>query len=73
MTGKAVVTFKRLLSQHGVPFSRTHIDRLEKAKPPKFPKSFKLNDFRGSPRVWWEHEIIEWLEARAKASTDAPK
>lgn len=71
MSGKAVVTFKRLRAQFGVPYSRTHLARLEDVG--KFPYSFKLSDHRNSPIVWWEHEIIEWLEGRAKASTDAPK
>jgi hypothetical protein len=32
----------------------------------RFPSCFKLNDFRGSPPVWWKHEVIAWLENRAK-------
>jgi hypothetical protein len=71
MHGKAVVTFKRLSKDFGIPYSRTHLKRLELTG--KFPFSFKLNDFRGSPIVWWEHEIIEFLQSRAKASTDAPE
>ena len=71
MTGKAVVTFKRLRGQFGVPYSRTHLARLEDVR--KFPQSFKLSDFRGSPRVWWSHEVAEFLQNRAKARTDAPK
>jgi predicted DNA-binding transcriptional regulator AlpA len=71
MSSKAVVTFKRLSKDFGIPYSRTHLKRLMLSG--KFPFGFKLNDFRGSPLVWWEHEIIEWLESRAMASTDAPK
>ncbi|MFK4719376.1 putative DNA-binding transcriptional regulator AlpA [Bradyrhizobium niftali] len=69
MTGKAVVTFKRLRGQFGAPYSRTHLARLEDCG--KFPSSFKLSDHRNSPIVWWEDEIIDWLEKRAMASTDS--
>ncbi|TWH96165.1 hypothetical protein IQ17_06447 [Bradyrhizobium daqingense] len=71
MSEKSVVTFKRLRSDFGIPYSRTHLDRLEKAK--RFPKSFKLSIYRGSPRVWWSHEVFEYLERCAKARSDAPK
>ncbi|MEY9634693.1 putative DNA-binding transcriptional regulator AlpA [Bradyrhizobium sp. USDA 4011] len=71
MSGKSVVTFKRLRSDFGIPYSRTHLDRLEKAK--RFPQSFKLSPYRGSPRVWWVIEVIEYLERCAKARSDAPK
>jgi hypothetical protein len=33
----------------------------------RFPQSFKLGDFHGSPCVWWNHEVIAWLEAKAAA------
>lgn len=71
MTVKAVVTFKRLKAEFGIPYSRTHVDRLEEAR--KFPNSFKLSDHRNSPRVWWVHEVVEWLDSRSRANTDAPK
>ncbi|MHC2255646.1 hypothetical protein ACVILK_005338 [Bradyrhizobium embrapense] len=54
MSEKSVVAFKRLRSDFGVPYSRTHLDRLEKAKA--FPQSFKLSNHRNSPRVWWAIE-----------------
>ncbi|MCW2114450.1 helix-turn-helix transcriptional regulator [Bradyrhizobium elkanii] len=69
MTGKAVVTFKRLRGQFGVPYSRTHLARMEERG--KFPSSFKLSDHRNSPIVWWENEVIDWLESRAAASSDS--
>jgi predicted DNA-binding transcriptional regulator AlpA len=67
MIVKAVVSFKRLKSDYGVVYSRTHLDRMEKLR--KFPSSFKLSDHRNSPRVYWAHEIAEWLEGRARASS----
>jgi predicted DNA-binding transcriptional regulator AlpA len=64
MTGKEVANF-RAIKALGIPYSRTHITRMEKAG--KFPRRFKLGEFRGSPPVWWLHEVIVWLEAKAKA------
>lgn len=71
MSRKAVVPINRLKPDFGIRFSRTHLDRKE--DDGSFPLSFKLGDHRNSPRVYWEHEIIEYLERCAKASTDAPK
>ena len=33
---------------------------------PTAPRPFKLGASTQSPSVWWEHEIVEWLEARAQ-------
>ena len=62
MTGYEVVTFKGLKAL-GIAYSRSHIDRLEKRK--RFPESFKLEDHRNSPRVWWLSEVIDWLKRRS--------
>lgn len=62
MTGYEVVDFVGLQAL-GVSWKRTHIDRQEKAG--KFPKSFKLSDEPKARRVWWLHEIIDWLKRRA--------
>jgi predicted DNA-binding transcriptional regulator AlpA len=64
VTLRKVVTFKQLKSLFGIPYSRTHIDRLEEAGI--FPPSFGLSHHRNSRRVWWQHEIIAWLEAQAQ-------
>jgi hypothetical protein len=61
---KSVVNWKGVKSL-GIVYSKTQITRKEKADPPTFPRSFKLDDHRNSPRVWWKHEVIAWLEARA--------
>jgi hypothetical protein len=56
-------------------YSRTHIDRLEekrreKGPPHGFPLSFKLEpDNPKSRRVWWQKEVVEWLESRAARRT----
>jgi predicted DNA-binding transcriptional regulator AlpA len=62
MTGYEVVNF-RGLKAIGIPYSRTHVRRMEKNGG--FPRAFKLGDHRNSPFVWWLHEIIEWLKAKA--------
>jgi predicted DNA-binding transcriptional regulator AlpA len=64
MTGKEVANF-RSIKALGIPYSRTHIWRLVASGD--FPKPFKLGSHRNSPPVWWLREIIEWLEAKAKA------
>jgi hypothetical protein len=61
MTGNEVVSFKGL-KELGLPYSRTHIDRLEKAK--MCPASFKLHASRGGRRVWWLKEWLEWFRTR---------
>ncbi|MGY3388342.1 prophage regulatory protein [Bradyrhizobium sp. USDA 3311] len=73
---KAVVTFKQLKTEFGIPYCRAHIDRLEDPDDPcydpDFPKSFKLGRGRMARRVWWQHEIIAWLEIRATRRNDLP-
>ena len=55
-----VLRFSELHKLKGIPFSRMHIDRLEKAG--NFPRRFKI----GVNSVCWsEKEIDEWLEQRA--------
>jgi predicted DNA-binding transcriptional regulator AlpA len=65
MTGYEVVNFRGLKSL-GIPYSRAHIWRLMRRG--EFPSCFKLGSHRNSPPVWWLSEVIEWLEARAKAA-----
>ncbi len=65
MTGKEVANFRELKSMRLMPYSRVHAMRL--VKHGKFPEPFKVGDFRGSPLVWWVSEVVEWLEAKAKA------
>jgi len=62
MDGKRVVNWKGIKAL-GVVYSKTQITRKEQAAT--FPRSFKLDNYRNSPRVWWEHEVIKWLEDRA--------
>lgn len=64
MTGKEVANF-RAIKALGIPYKRTHIFRL--CKDGKFPQFFKLGPYRNSPPVWWLHEVIAWLETKAKA------
>jgi predicted DNA-binding transcriptional regulator AlpA len=64
MTGKEVANF-RAIKALGIPYSRTHLFRLVKSGD--FPRPFKVGSHRNSPPVWWLHEVIQWLEAKAKA------
>jgi len=66
-TGKEVANFRVLKSLGIVPYSKTQVMRLVKAG--KFPEPFKVGDFKGSPLVWWVGEVVEWLEAKAKAGS----
>jgi prophage regulatory protein len=45
--------------EYGIPFSRVHIDRLQKAG--KFPKKVMLGP---NTAAYLESEILAWLEAR---------
>ena len=65
MTRKEVVNFRGLKAL-GIPYSRGHIWRLMRAG--EFPLCFKLGSHRNSPPVWWVCEVIEWLEAKARAA-----
>lgn len=44
-----------------VPFTSQHISRLEKKN--QFPKRIKIGERRVG---WWQHEVMEWLEHRAR-------
>lgn len=63
MTEHEVCTYRDLRVRFGIPYSRTHIDRLEKRG--KFPMSFKLGRGRGARRVWWVQKVVEWLQNAA--------
>ena len=48
-----------------IPFSRAHIDRLEKKN--QFPRRLKL----GLRRVGWrQSEVLRWIDERAKRSVE---
>jgi predicted DNA-binding transcriptional regulator AlpA len=59
-----ILSFKELKTLKGIPYSRTHINRL--IKEGKFPASFALNPERPGRIGWWEDEIDDWLRARAE-------
>jgi prophage regulatory protein len=58
----AAVRFVRYaqLSQRGIPYSRTHLARLEKAG--KFPKHIRLSEHT---TAWLASEIDDWAAARS--------
>lgn len=33
---------------------------------PRAPKSFKLGNSPNSPTLWWEHEVVEFMELSAR-------
>lgn len=61
------VRFQRFKPDYGIPYSRMHIDRLEKAG--RFPKRVQLGP---NSVAWVEDEIIAW-QAERIAARDRPK
>jgi prophage regulatory protein len=57
--------FKQLKTEKSIPFSRMHVDRLEKAG--KFPKRVRL----GEHTVAWVEEEIDAMQAAQLAARDA--
>lgn len=62
MTGYEVVDHKGLKAL-GIRYCKVHLMRMERAGD--FPRSFKLRQFRNSPRVWKLAEVLEWLNSRS--------
>jgi len=59
---RKLVTKKELKTIYGIPYSPTHIARLEKAGT--FPSRIVL----GLCRVaWWSDEVEAWMESRPRA------
>jgi prophage regulatory protein len=64
---KRLVTYKEL-RDYGIPYCRTHLDRLEDAN--EFPRRIPL----GRCRVVWElAEIEEWVQSRLLFRNQAPE
>jgi len=42
------------------------LNKRSSAYDPDAPQPFKLGWSERSPSVWWEHEVLAWLEARAQ-------
>ena len=57
-----VLTFPELKCLKGIPYSRQHLDRLEKAG--KFPRRIQISEARIG---WSEVEVDEWLGQKADA------
>lgn len=51
--------------------SRSHIfsqlDPKSPAYDEDFPKPFRLGKSTNSPSVWWEHEIVAWMQRKAQS------
>jgi predicted DNA-binding transcriptional regulator AlpA len=57
-TDNRIIRYAQLKTELGVPYSRTHLDRLEAEG--KWPRRFKLSE--GSNYFgWWRREIVEHL------------
>ncbi|MCL1553740.1 helix-turn-helix transcriptional regulator [Xanthomonas nasturtii] len=56
------LSFKGLLKITGVSKSKAY--ELKKTDP-TFPKGIPLYDSDRSPRLYWTHEAIAWVEGRA--------
>jgi predicted DNA-binding transcriptional regulator AlpA len=61
-----ILTYRDLKAVKGISHSKTHINRLVKAK--KFPRPFKPFGERGI-NAWDEAVIDEFLEAAKRAAT----
>lgn len=61
------VRFHHFRPDYGIPYSRVHIDRLEKAG--RFPRRVQLGP---NSVAWVEDEIIDW-QAERIAARDRPK
>ena len=57
-----ILRFPELKPEKGIPYSRVHTDRLEKAG--KFPRRVRLSD---NAVGWVEDELDKWLADRAAA------
>lgn len=61
-----MLSFSHLKSVKGIPYSRMHVDRLEKMD--RFPKRVHLSP---GAVVWVEAEIDKWLNERITARSCA--
>jgi prophage regulatory protein len=61
-----ILNFEELRSEKGIPYSKVHIWRLERAG--KFPKRVPLG---ASRHGWSECEIDEWIAARMAERSSA--
>lgn len=50
------------LKQMGVPYTKTHLNRLANAG--EFPKPIKLGPARNSRKAWLKDDIDAWLQQR---------
>ena len=60
---KRALTFNQLMPEKGIPYTRQHILRMEKAG--RFPMHFELSPKR---IAWLESEIDDWIDARVAES-----
>jgi predicted DNA-binding transcriptional regulator AlpA len=51
--------------RHKIGLSNATIDRLENPGEESYDPEFPTRFYIGGRCFWWEHEIDEWMEARA--------
>ena len=56
-----LLRYPELKEKKGVPYTRMHIDRLERAEPPRFPRRVHLGP---GTIAWVEEEIDQYLLAK---------
>jgi len=61
MARRRLLTYDEL-RDHGVPYTRQHLDNLERAG--KFPKRVAIGEFRIG---WVEQEVDDYIEAKISA------
>ena len=66
-TDNRIIRYAQLKPELGIPYSRTHIDRLEAEG--KWPRRFKLSE--GSSYFgWWRREMVEHFAKLAARRDD---
>ena len=63
---RKLMTLKELKTVYGIPFSNTHLKRLEDAG--EFPKRVRLGRWRVG---WYADEIDAWMASRPRGSPAA--
>lgn len=63
---RRIVRYPDLLPRYGIPYSNTHLARLEAEEPPLFPRRRKLNPAapKNGSMGWDADEVEAWLDAR---------
>ncbi|WP_176330972.1 helix-turn-helix transcriptional regulator [Burkholderia vietnamiensis] len=60
----------RVLELTGIGKSHMYnlLDEKSPAFDPTFPRPFRLGTSTNAPAVWWEHQVVAWLQCKAAAA-----